>query len=177
MVISKKNLNSINNFFLFLKMSTTIPYNPPRITTQNKELTKTYFPIRGYKLSKEEAAKDQLHFDDDSSDFVYEKKLWRFKYPEEFVNSDSNEKYIIFQYGRVTVNKSINGETTIHASFVPRNDYFDSIVYLANLQVPDDNRKYLIDTFPGHTFEVWFRDANGQIVVPDSFVIFLKLVY
>ena len=158
-------------------MSTTISYNlNNRLNVQTGQ-HKTYFPIRGKRLTEEEAKTDHHYFDDDGSDFVYETKSWRFKYPYQFLAPSENDKYIIFQYCRATVNGSIDGETTVHASFIPRDQYCDNLVYLANLQVPDDNRKYLMNTNTSETFEVWFRDGNGNKIVPDSFVMFLKLEY
>ena len=158
-------------------MSRTISYNLNNKLNVQKGQHKTYFPIRGYKLSKEEAAVDQIHFDDDSADFDFDRKLWRFKYPYQFLAPSDNDKYIIFQYCRATVDEAINGETTVHASFIPRDQYCNNLVYLANLQVPDDNRKYLMNTNNSETFEVWFENAKGKRVVPDDFVMFLKLEY
>lgn len=66
----------------------------------------------------------------------------------------------------------------IHSTIVPRDTYCDSLVYYCNLQPPDDNRKYKVNTNKRMGFEIWFTDAKGdKIIVPDSFVVFLKLIY
>lgn len=119
---------------------------------------KTYFPVRGKNGEQDPRTK---HF--------------IFNLPTEFVNSNK-DRYISFQYCRATCNHSLDGETEVHASFIPRDDYCDSLVWYANILPPDDNRKYeIINT--KRNFEVWFCDAEGKIIIPDNFVLFLKLEY
>ena len=164
-------------------MSRLISYNiNPDINVQTGA-DKTYFPIRGWKLNStqiKEQTKDCLktrgfYFNPKNSHFA-------FMYPQEFVSPSNVEKdkYIIFQYCRCTVNGSINGEVEVHSNFVPRDNYCDSLVYYANLQVPDDNRKYKVNSNRKQGFEVWFTDGKGDgtnAIVPDDFVMFLKLIY
>lgn len=95
--------------------------------------------------------------------------------PLEFVNS-SNDRYISFQYCRATCQHYLDGETEVHCSFVPRDEYCDSLVWYANLTPPDDNRKYEIISRK-NTFKVWFTDAEGKEIKPDNFTLFLKLEY
>ena len=97
------------------------------------------------------------------------------KFPPEFVTS-RNDRYISFQYCRATYNDYIDGETEVHASFVPRDEYCDSLVWYANLTPPDDNRKYKY-TLNHDRFKVWFTDAVGNEITPDNFTLFLKLEY
>lgn len=133
-------------------------YEQMMANIQNSEpTTKTYYPVRA--KSGEEN----------------DKKRFTFELPMEFVNSNK-DRYISFQYCRATCNHYLDGETEIHASFIPRDDYCDSLVWYANLLPPDDNRKYeIINT--RSTFDVWFSDATGKLIVPDNFVLFLKLEY
>ena len=63
------------------------------------------------------------------------------KLPIEFVYS-KNPKYIVFQYCRATCDGYLDGETEVHASFIQRDNYCDSLVWYANVVPPDDNRKY-----------------------------------
>lgn len=95
--------------------------------------------------------------------------------PPEFVNS-SNDRYIAFQYCRATCKHYLDGETEVHCSFVPRDEYCDSLVWYANLVPPDDNRKYEIISRK-NSFKVWFTDAEGHEIKPDNFTLFLKLEY
>ena len=151
-------------------------------------VSKTYFPIRGWTLSKEDAEKQtEKSIDEQGFYFDYDKCSWFFRYPTEFTTpcEDNNDKYIIFQYCRCTVNDHFHSEIEVHASFIPRDKYCDSLVYYANLQVPDDNRKYKVNTNKLLGFEVWFSDGMGRryslnnpISPPDiNFVMFLKLEY
>ena len=97
------------------------------------------------------------------------------KLPEEFCNS-LNRKYITFQYCRATCNNYLDGETELHASFIQRDNYCDSLVWYANLIPPDDNRKYeYIGT--KRDFKIWFSDVNGNLITPDNFTVFMKLEY
>lgn len=97
------------------------------------------------------------------------------KFPPEFVNS-RNDRYISFQYCRATCNDYLDGETEVHCSFVPRDEYCDSLVWYANLSVPDDNRKYKY-TLSHSDFRVWFTNTTGEIIEPDNFTLFLKLEF
>lgn len=95
--------------------------------------------------------------------------------PMEFICS-KNKRYISFQYARVTCNGYLDAETEVHASFIQRDNYCDSLVWYANLLPPDDNRKY---EFIGvnRNFRIWFTDATGNVITPDNFAVFLKLEY
>ena len=95
--------------------------------------------------------------------------------PIEFVCS-KNKRYISFQFCRCTCNGVLDGETEIHASFIQRDNYCDSLVWYTNFMPPDDNRKY---EFVGsqRTFKLWFTDAVGNVITPDNFVCFLKLEF
>ena len=97
------------------------------------------------------------------------------KLPIEFVYS-KNPKYIVFQYCRATCNGYLDGETEVHASFIQRDKYCDSLVWYANVVPPDDNRKY---EFIGtkRDFRIWFTDVDGKEITPDNFKVFLKLIY
>ena len=85
------------------------------------------------------------------------------RFPPEFINS-LNDRYISFQYCRATCNGYLDGETEVHASFVPRDEYCD------------DNRKYKY-TLNHDRFKNWFTDSTGNEIVPDNFTLFLKLQY
>ncbi|KAK8844267.1 hypothetical protein M9Y10_010787 [Tritrichomonas musculus] len=164
-------------------MSRLISYNiNPDINVQTGA-DKTYFPIRGWALTQKEIQEQTLdclktrgfYFNPVNNHFA-------FMYPQEFVSPSNVEKdkYIIFQYCRCTYKNSINGEIEVHANFVPRDNYCDSLVYYANLQVPDDNRKYKVNSNRKQGFEVWFTNGKGDgttTIVPDDFVLFLKLIY
>ncbi len=95
--------------------------------------------------------------------------------PPEFVNS-LNNKYITFQYCRATCNNYLDGETEVHASFIQRDEYCDSLIWYANLVPPDDNRKYAYNGTK-RDFRIWFTDTNGNIIEPDNFTVFIKLEY
>ena len=97
------------------------------------------------------------------------------EFPSEFTSSLS-KRYISFQYCRATCNGYLDGETEVHCSFIQRDEYCDSLVWYANLVPPDDNRKY---EFVGtkRQFRVWFTDASGKEITPDTFTLFLKLEY
>lgn len=95
-----------------------------------------------------------------------------------------------FQYCFCSVNGSIHGETETHASFIPWDNYCDSFVYYENLQVHDDNHKYIVNTSRNVTFEVWFTKSKGEMYTKDrkilpgndvrptlNFVMFLKLMH
>ncbi|KAK8895979.1 hypothetical protein M9Y10_013865 [Tritrichomonas musculus] len=164
-------------------MSRIISYNiNPDINVQTGA-DKTCFPVRGWHLSDPElAAQDENSLKTQGFYFNPKNKHFIFQYPQEFVapGNIEKDKYIIFQYCRCTVNGSISGEVEVHSNFVPRDNYCDSLVYYANLQVPDDNRKYKVNSNRKQAFEVWFTDGkkNGKnIIVPDDFVMFLKLIY
>ena len=164
-------------------MSRIISYNiNPDVNVQTGA-DKTYFPIRGWKLSaKESQAQNENSLKTQGFYYNSVTQHFTFQYPNEFVapGNVETDKYIVFQYCRCTVNGSISGEVEVHSDFVPRDNYCDSLVYYANLQVPDDNRKYKVNGNRSYTFEVWFTDGkkNGKkVVTPDEFVIFLKLLY
>ncbi len=95
--------------------------------------------------------------------------------PVEFCNS-LNKRYISFQYCRATCDGYLDGETEIHASFIQRDEYCDSLVWYCNIQPIDNNRKYeYIGT--KRDFKVWFTDCEGNIIEPDNFTLFLKLEF
>ena len=96
-------------------------------------------------------------------------------WPPEFIASN-RPRYVYFQYCRATCDGYLDGETEVHCSFVPRDEYCQSLVWYANLLPPDDNRKYLY-TLNEDGFEVWFTDPNGDRIAPDNFKLFLKLEY
>ena len=97
------------------------------------------------------------------------------RWPPDFLTS-RRPRYVYFQYCRVTCEGYMDGETEIHCSFVPRDQYEDSMVWYGNLLPPDDNRKYLY-TLNDDGFEIWFTDPNGVRIAPDNFTLFLKLEY
>lgn len=102
-------------------------------------------------------------------------KEYNNKLPSEFSNS-LNKRYISFQYCRATCNGYLDGETEVHASFIQRDNYEDSLVFYANVMPPNNNRKYeYIGT--KRDFRVWFTDANGNEIKPDNFTLFLLLEY
>ncbi len=96
-------------------------------------------------------------------------------FPKEFIAS-KGPKNIVFQYCRATCEGYLDGETEIHASFIQRDKYCDSLVWYANVMPPDDNRKYeYIGT--KREFKIWFTDPEGKEIIPDSFTLFLKLEF
>ena len=117
------------------------------LTRQPPPSTKTYFMTRDYNTA----------------------------WPQEFVES-RNPRYVYFQYCRVTCNGYLDAETEVHASFIPRDEYCDSLVWYANLLPPDDNRQYKYN-LNNDGFAVWFTDGSGHTIVPDNFCLFLKLEY
>ena len=159
-------------------MSTLISYNiDPRLNIQPTKIHKTYYPIQGWKIDNPEKQKLDECLTVDN--FYLEKDRFVFKFPSEFhTPTQGQERYIIYQYCYLLKDGHTASNYTVHASFVPRNNYCDSLVYVANLQVPDDNRKYLIDSEMRQGFMVWFKDTRTRkIIVPDYFIIFLKLEY
>ena len=147
---------------------------------------KTYFPVRGWKLSDDEM-KNQTNEVINQRGFYLDPKNnhFIFHYPQEFVAPTNNQadKYVIFQYCRATVDGHFHSELEVHASFIPRDQYCNYLVYYCNLQVPDDNRKYRVNENRKQGFEVWFIDGtqkdpdHQKAIIPDSFVLFLKLIY
>ena len=95
--------------------------------------------------------------------------------PPEFVNS-LNKRYISFQYCLAVCNEYIDAETEVHASFIQRDNYCDSLIWYSNLTPPDDNRKYEYIGTKRH-FRIWFTDPEGNEIKPDRFTLFLKLEY
>ena len=98
--------------------------------------------------------------------------------PIEFVCS-KDKRFITFQFARVNCDGYLDHETEVHASFIQRDQYCDSLVWYANVMPPDDNRKY---EYIGvkREFEIWFTDGNGRKIDPaniQSFTLFLKLEY
>ena len=95
--------------------------------------------------------------------------------PMEFICS-RNPRYISFQYCRCTCEGYLDAETTIHGSFIQRDQYCDSMIWYCNMLPPDDNRKY---EFIGtkREFKIWFKGPNDEEVIPDNFTVFLKLEY
>ena len=95
--------------------------------------------------------------------------------PIEFVYS-KNPRYITFQSCRATCDGFMDGETEVHASFIQRDNYCDSMVWYCNIMPPDDNRKY---EYIGsqRNFKIWFIDGTGKEIIPDNFTIFLKLEF
>lgn len=168
-------------------MSRVVSYNLDYNLNVQTGVDKTYFPIRGWTDFNDSEDTMQKY------GFKYDRKTQRFtfRYPAEFIAPSEHDKYIIFQYCRCSVNGSIHGETEVHASFIPRDNYCDSLVYYANLQVPDDNRKYKVNTNRNITFDVWFTKSKGEMytdkegkILPGNddrhklnFVMFLKLMY
>ena len=98
------------------------------------------------------------------------------EWPEEFQEA-RGDRYIYFQYCRVTCNGYLDAETEVHCSFIPRDEYCDSLVWYGNLLPPDDNRKYKYPALSRNGFTIWFTDTAGNTIIPDSFTLFLKLEY
>ena len=102
-------------------------------------------------------------------------KTYDNEFPQAFVNS-RHKRYISFQYCLAVCDEYIDGETELHANFIQRDEYCDSLVWYANSVPPDDNRKYeYIGT--KRNFRVWFTDAEGNEIHPNRFTLFLKLEY
>ena len=97
------------------------------------------------------------------------------QFPIDFTYS-KNPKYIVFQYCRATCNGYLDGETELHGDFIQRDKYCDSLIWYANVMPPDDNRKY---EYVGtkRDFKIWFTDPLGNEIKPDTFKVFLKLIY
>ena len=174
---------SKKNFFILSlnKMSRVISYNiNPNINVQDG-VHKTYFIVRGRRLTRDEiAAQKPDNFDPDGFYFNPLNDSYVFYYPKEFVtpSETGEDKYLVFQYCHLTLNESLPADIEVHASFIPRDNYCDSLVYYTNLQPPDDNRKYKVNTNKKMGFEVWFTNSSGKKkIVPDDFVIFMKLIY
>ena len=164
-----------------MAMSRVISYNiNPNINVQTGE-HKTYFPVRGRGLTNEELRNQKT--DDFGENGFYlrpDNKHYVYYYPQEFVapSETGEDKYVIFQYCHCIVEGHLPADIEIHSTIVPRDTYCDSLVYYCNLQPPDDNRKYKVNTNKRMGFEIWFTDAKGdKVIVPDSFVVFLKLIY
>lgn len=159
-------------------MNSVVARNPAAITNSSK----TYFPIRGWTLSSEEL--DKQAKDSKASvrefGFAYDPNNyhWIFSFPDDFISPSDHDKYVIFQYCRCTVGPHFHSEIEVHSTFIPRDNYCDSLVYYANLQVPDDNRKYKVNSTRRYRFDVWFTNGKGQIIKDElNFVMFLKLEY
>ena len=115
---------------------------------------------------------ENFYFNYDTYDFI-------FYYPQDFIapSETGEDKYIIFQYCHCVVNKSTTSDYEIHSNIIPRDTFCDSLVYYCNLQPPDDNRKYRVNTNKKMGFNVWFTDYKGNRIIPDYFTVFLKLIY
>ena len=144
-------------------MSKIISYQiNPEIKPQNGIGT-TYFPIRGWALddidiknqTQETIKKRGFYIDPVTKHYI-------FHFPQSFVYPmrDQANKYIIFQYCKATFEEHYTTDIEIHADFIPRDQYCDSLVYYCNLQVPDDNRKYLVNSIRDTKFEIWFVDGS-----------------
>ena len=96
-------------------------------------------------------------------------------FPPEFAFS-LNKKYVSFQYCLAVCNEYIDAETAVHADFIQRDNYCDSMIWHANSVPIDQNRKYeYIGT--KRKFRVWFTDSKGNEIKPDRFTLFLKLEF
>ena len=166
-------------------MSVIIPNNYRPDLPYNSKVDKTYFIVRGWSLSKNDCENQNDTVVRKRGFYLnWETKHFTFYYPNEFIVPSPNEKFIIFQYCRCMVEGHITGEIEIHADFIPRDQYCNSLVYQCNLQCPDDNRKYKVTNVP-ITFDVWFTqppyeddfERKKEPIIPDDFVIYMKLVY
>ena len=175
-------MNKNNNyFFVYLKMSRVISYNiNPNLSVQTG-VHKTYFIIRGRSMTDDEINNQKTdNFDPDGFYLRPDNHHYIFYYPQEFVapSEAGEDKYVIFQYCHCKVQDSLPADIEIHSTIVPRDTYCDSLVYYCNLQPPDDNRKYRVNTNKRMGFEVWFTDSSGRtVIMPDTFVVFFKLLY
>ena len=137
----------------------------------------------GEEEEEEEAKEDELLMQDyDKNGFYYkeETKTFMYYYPQEFVApaETGSDKYIVFQYCHAILDGGLSAEIEIHSDFIPRDTYCDSLIYYCNLQPPDDNRKYCVNTNKQMGFSIWFTDSTGlNKIVPYNFVVFFKLYY
>ena len=177
----QKVMNKFNIYFyiFFFKMSRVISYNiNPNINVQDGT-HKTYFIVKGKNLTKNEIQNQDNETFNLNNFYLKPDGKFLFYYPQEFVapSETGEDKYVIFQYCYAEINQKLPTGIEIHSSIVPRDRFCDSLVYYCNLQPPDDNRKYKVNTNKQMGFEVWFTWANGDPVIPDVFTIFLKLLY
>ena len=96
------------------------------------------------------------------------------KLPDEFINS-SNRKFIHVIHCRCVFNDYLVGDAELHASFIQRNDYFDSFVCFTNT-ILTKYKKYEV-TRPRPTFKVWFSDMEGNPIEVQNFMLELMLEY
>lgn len=166
-------------------MSRVISYNiNPNLNVQ-AGVHKTYFIIRGRNLGKDEDGKTipiptEQDYDKNGFYYIEETKNFMYYYPQEFVapSETGSDKYIVFQYCHAILDGGLSAEIEIHSDFIPRDTYCDSLIYYCNLQPPDDNRKYCVNTNKQMGFSIWFTDSTGlNKIVPDNFVAFFKLYY
>lgn len=115
---------------------------------------------------------DNYYYNEREKEFIY-------YYPQEFIapSETGEDKYVIFQYCHCVLHDSTPTDFEIHSTIVPRDTFCDSLVYYCNLQVPDDNRKYRVNTNKQMGFKVWFTNYKGERIIPDYFTVFLKLIY
>lgn len=127
---------------------------------------KTYYIIRGWTLNDEEykkqAASPQLFAQQYGFNFDAINNEWYYSFPAEFTAPSDHRKYVVFQYCRCCVNDHYPSDLEVHASFIPRDQYCDSLVYYANVQVPDDNRKYQVYCSTKTDFRIWFTNGKGK---------------
>ena len=96
------------------------------------------------------------------------------KLPDEFLTS-KKPKYIHVLHCRCVYGDCLVGDVELHASFIQRNDYFDSFVCYTNT-ILTKYKKYQV-TNPRPTFKVWFTDMEGKKVDVQRFKLEMMLEY
>ena len=95
-------------------------------------------------------------------------------FPPDFLNS-KNKKYIQFRWCRGLWKGKLVGDISLHADFICRDRYMDSMVCYIN----DDQGKYEKYEYnsTSRKFKVWFKDIKGNPVEPEAFTLKLMLIY
>ena len=99
------------------------------------------------------------------------------EFPPEFVNA-VGKKYIVVRLCYATVDNYLVGDLMLHADWIKRDYYLDHFVNMVNvINNGDKPDKYEYPECASRKFKVWFTDLKGNVVIPDSFVLKLLLMY
>ena len=97
-----------------------------------------------------------------------------FNLPTEFITS-RNERYIHVINCRCLYQGYLVGDAELHASFVQRNNYFDSFITFTNTYLTQYKKYEFVGTNP--YVKVWFTDMDGNKIDVEKFKLELMLEY
>ena len=100
------------------------------------------------------------------------------KFPVEFTNA-IGKKFIVVRGCVATINNGyIVSDLCLHASFIMRDAYLDHFVnFVNNIDNGSKPDKYEYPENGPKSFKVWFKDLEGNEIIPDAFILKLLLIY